>query len=155
MGVKQDPESRSVREGKNQEDLIGSEMDLLCEPDVSGLLTDLLCTLWTSCGPATSIVLPPSDLLWNCLPRTSCGSECIWLFLAKQISRKSNIIKGKCQNRIFFYLWSDLHGIWHEGVLWDTNDRKNTKVRLPWQRLLWGQKILLTAQIYHLRPLNF
>ena len=52
-----------MREGKNQEDLIGSEMDLLCEPDVSGLLADLLCTLWTSCGPATSIILPPSDLL--------------------------------------------------------------------------------------------
>ena len=41
------------REGKNQEDFIGFEMDLLCEPDVSGLLRDLLCTLSTSCGPAT------------------------------------------------------------------------------------------------------
>ena len=51
------------REGKNQEDLIWSEMDLLCEPDVSGLLPDLLCTLGTSCGPATSIILPSSDLL--------------------------------------------------------------------------------------------
>ncbi len=41
-----------AREGKNQEDLHGSKMDLLCEPDVSGLLVDLLCTLWTSWGPA-------------------------------------------------------------------------------------------------------
>ncbi len=48
-----------LREGKNQEDLIGSEMDLLCEPDMSGLLADLLCTQWTSSGPATSIILPP------------------------------------------------------------------------------------------------
>ncbi len=31
-------------------------MDLLCEPDASGLLADLVCTMWTSCGPATSII---------------------------------------------------------------------------------------------------
>ena len=66
------------REGKNQEDLNGSEMDLLCEPDTSGLLSDLLCTPWTSCGLAVASILfclyhivslgppvavPPSDLL--------------------------------------------------------------------------------------------
>ncbi len=33
-----------VREGKNQEDRLRSEMDLLREPDASGLLADLLCT---------------------------------------------------------------------------------------------------------------
>ncbi len=53
-----------LREGKNQEDLIGSKMDLLCEPDTSGLLADLLCSLCTSCDPAASIILAPLDLLW-------------------------------------------------------------------------------------------
>ncbi len=53
-----------TREGKNQEDLIGSEMDLLCETDASGLLADLLCTLRTSCDPAASIIVPLSDPLW-------------------------------------------------------------------------------------------
>ena len=33
-----------MREGKNQEDFIRSKMVLLCEPDASGLLVDLLCT---------------------------------------------------------------------------------------------------------------
>ncbi len=32
------------REGKNQEEFIESEMDLLCEPEVSGLLVNL--PLW-------------------------------------------------------------------------------------------------------------
>ncbi len=40
------------REGKN-----GSEKDILCEPDMSGLLADLLCTLWTSCGPAVASII--------------------------------------------------------------------------------------------------
>ncbi len=123
------------REGKNQEDLIGSKMDLLCEPDASGLLADLLCTLWTSSGPATSIKLPPSDFLWQCLPRTSCGCaslgppvamtpsklftgrqmECIWLILVKQIARKCKISihsrsRGTQQVQILFcYLTLQVH----------------------------------------------
>ena len=36
-----------LKRGKNQEDRIGSEMDPLCEPDASGPLEDLLCTLLT------------------------------------------------------------------------------------------------------------
>ncbi len=64
-------------------------MDLLCEPDASDLLANLLCTLWTSCSPAASIMfsldhiaslgppvaVPPSNLLWPCLPQTSCGCD--------------------------------------------------------------------------------
>ncbi len=39
------------------EDLIRSEINLLCEPDVSGLLMDVLCTLWTSCGPPAAPII--------------------------------------------------------------------------------------------------
>ncbi len=43
-----------VSEGKNQEDCLRSEVELLFEPDVSALLTDLLSNPWTSCDPACS-----------------------------------------------------------------------------------------------------
>ncbi len=35
-------------------------MDLLCEPDMSGLLADLLCTPWISCCPASYAFLVPA-----------------------------------------------------------------------------------------------
>ena len=71
-----------AKEGKNQENRLGSEIELLCEPDVSGMLTDLLYIPWTYCGSAkyfTCMILPPSYLLclhqtWLCLTCTCCVS---------------------------------------------------------------------------------
>ncbi len=43
-----------VREAKNKEDLIRSEVDLLCEPETSGLQVNPLCITWTSCVPVVA-----------------------------------------------------------------------------------------------------
>ena len=47
----------AFRERAKDRRTASGDHDLLCIPDTSHLLADLLCTLWTSCDPAASMTL--------------------------------------------------------------------------------------------------